>query len=139
MKRLAAGIHIAFCCSVALAWPLESSLALDLTPHAGVLQGNEGPATPILEFTNGSKKITWVAPHDWIADGGGKSLSLSAPGGSTAWMKLIVAPIVKEDPQQPVTDPAAKPEDIEAWPRKYLPGGAQDVSFVKMVPSPFTV
>lgn len=126
------------CCAAALALPLESSQALDLTPHASFRQGNEGPATPTLEFTDGSKKISCVVPRDWLPDGGGKSLTLNAPGSSGAWMKLLVAPIVKDDPQ-PVTDPSASADDLQAWPRQYLPGGAQQVAFVKMVASPFTV
>ncbi len=129
--------RLALSCACALLLP-GISRALDLTPNPDVRRGNEGPPIPVLQFTDGTKKITWPPPHDWIADGGGKSLSLTGPGNSGAWMRLLVVPIVKEDPQ-PVTDPAASPDDLQAWAKQYLPSGSQDVAFVKMVASPFMV
>ena len=137
MTRFVSNLRAAAFCAAALALP-AAARALDLTPHATVHQGNEGPGVPVLEFTDGNKKIQWASPHDWIPDGGGKSLTLSAPGAGGAWMKLRVVPIVKED-QQPVTDPSASADDLQAWAKQFLPSGAQDVVFVKMVSSPYTV
>ena len=130
-------IAFTFCCVLTLLLPVTSR-ALDLTPHADFRHGNEGPPTPVIMFTDGTRQITWLPPRDWLPDGGGKSLSLTAPGNNGAWMKLLVVPIVKEAPK-PVTDPSASTDDLQAWAKQYLPSGAQDVAFVKMVASPFTV
>jgi hypothetical protein len=129
--------HVALCCVFSLLL-LETSRALDLTPHADFRHGNEGDPTPVIMVTDGTKKITFVPPHDWLPDGGGKSLSLAGPGSNGAWMKLLVVPIVKEDPQ-PVTDPSASPDDLQAWAKQYIPSGAQNVTFIKMTGTPFMV
>lgn len=126
------------CCCACFLLLHGVSRALDLTPNPGVIYGNEGAPYPVLNFSDGVKKITWQPPAHWLPDGGGGSLSLTAPGDSGAWMKLIAAPIVKEDPQ-PVTDPTASADDLQAWAKQYLPSGSQNVDFVKMVPSPFMV
>jgi len=131
-------MRLSFCFLAAIALPLGTVTALDLTPHSDFKYGNEGPPIPVLEFVDGAKKITWATPHEWLAEGGGRSLSLSAPGDTGAWMKLLVVPISKDAPE-PVTDASASTDDIQAWPRQYLPAGAQDVAFIKMVASPFTV
>lgn len=126
------------CCAAMLSIPAATSPALDLTPHSDYRRGNEAPPIPVLQFTDGTKKITWLPPNGWLPDGGGKSLSLTGPVSTGAWMKLLVVPIVKEDPQ-PVTDASAPEDKLQAWAKQYLPSGAQDVTFVKMVPTPFTV
>lgn len=120
-----------------LALLLETCRALDLTPHPTVIQGNEGPPTPAIQIADGTKRILFIPPHDWLPDGGAKSLSLTAPGASGAWMKLLV--VAKQDPPQAVLDPAAKAEDVQAWAKQYVPQGAQDVTFLKTVESPFLV
>lgn len=138
MTAMSSPMRFICCFAAVLVLPLAAARALDLTPHSDFRRGNESPPIPVLQFTDGTKKITWQPPSEWLPDGGGKSLSLTAPGSNGAWMKLLVVRIVKEDPQ-PVTDPAAPAEKLQEWAMHYMPAGAQDVTFVKMVPSPFTV
>ena len=114
---------------------LYSAQALDLTPQYGTRQGNEGPATETMIFTDGAARYGFVPPAGWKSSGGGKSLSFFTHD-TTSWMRLMV--IAKGKPQQAV-DTAAPKTDLQEWSAQFIPSGAEKAEFVKMVPSPFPV
>jgi hypothetical protein len=114
-----------------------TSKALDLTPRPTLLKGNEGPPIHALEFLDGKIKYTFIPPQDWLYDGGGRTLRLTASDGSRGWMKLLVVPKQPPAPNPDGTTPP--PEDLQAWAAQFIPGGAKTAVFVKETPSPFTV
>ncbi len=69
-----------FYSAITLLLLLETSRALDLTPHATFRYGNEAPPIPAVQISDGTKKITFLPPHDWTAEGNAKSLSLECAG-----------------------------------------------------------
>jgi len=137
--------NFAVCCAFSLL-TVSSSLALDLTPHSGVIQLSEGPPFPVTEFNDGKYKVKWASPRGWLLNGGPNSVSLSAPDGTGAWMKLV---IVKKDAPPDGAAPAPTPtpsadastpqNDLQTKAMQFIPAGAKDVVFVKTVPSPFVL
>jgi hypothetical protein len=112
---------------------LSAAQALDLTPQEGVRQGNEGPPTNIMVFTDGQARYGYEPPAGWKSSGGGKTMTFY-PQESGASMKLMV--IAKKDPQAPGGAAGAQP-DLQEWAAKFLPSDAEKPEFVKAVPSPF--
>lgn len=134
--------HLPLYCASVFLFSLEPVIALDLTPRASFIQGNEGPPTQVTEFTDGKNKAQWLPPAGWLVNGGASSASLSAPDGSGAWMKLIVvkksAPTPTPAPTpQADADSSTPPDDMQAQAMQFIPAGAKNVVFVKTVPSPF--
>jgi len=122
------------------------AFALDLTPRQGLRQGNEGPPTPVLRFSEGQNAIEFRPPPGWQASGGGHALTFytSEP---TSWMKLTVVnrgnPGAQRKPRaQGNADTQggadAETEDLQEWAKQFAPVGAEKVAFIKMIPSPFT-
>lgn len=127
--RLSTGIGRV--CTFGLA--LGSAQALDLTPQQGVRQGNEGPPTAIMIFTDGAARYGYEPPAGWQASGGGKSLTFFTKD-PRSWMRLMV--IDKKNPQPAESAATANP-DLQGWAAKFIPSGAEKAEFVKMSPSPF--
>jgi hypothetical protein len=133
MIARAFGIRRLVCSLFASLFALSAARALDLTPQSGVRRGNEGPGTPTIEFSDGKARFSYVLPYNWRPSGGGNLLSFftSEPSAS---VKLMV---VGKDKSQSQPDAATPKEDLQAWAAKFLPGGANKVEFVKLVPGPF--
>lgn len=119
----------------ALWFMLGAAHALDLTPRHGLRQGNEGAPTPVLRFSDGQDWISLQPPLGWQASGGGRSLTFFTPD-PMSWTRLLV---VGRNPAGERASANAEPEDLQAWARRFVPSGAVNVQFVKMIPSPFTV
>lgn len=126
---------------------LHTSQALDLTPRRDFWKSNEYPAVPIVRFTDKDKHPSWFPPTGWLINGGGGSLTVTAPDESGAWMKFLVVPRQPAPAQtqgaQPPTDPAAsasaQEDELQTWAAQFVPPGAKDVKFEKTCPSPFTL
>ena len=103
-----------------------------MTPKPGTREGNEGPATSTLVFTDGKAKFDYVPPSEWRASGGGNTLSFYTPDPK-ALVKLMVVG-KGSAPQMSATTPK---EDLQGWAAKFLPTGGGKVEFVKLVTGPF--
>jgi len=123
-----------FICGLAAAClVLPAAQALDLTPKPGTRQGNEGPPTSTLVFTDGKAQFDYVPPLDWRPSGGGNTLSFYTPDPK-ALVKLMV--VGKGNSQKGAS---MSNDDIQAWATKFIPGGAEKVEFVKLTPGPFSM
>lgn len=111
---------------------LHQASALDLTPETAYRRGNEGVPTPVMQFTDKKKKITYRPPAGWrvVGGAGGKSLGF-AQGDATMDMRIIA-----KKPQADQTDSGA-PEDLKAWAAQFVPATAQNLILKKTLPSPF--
>jgi hypothetical protein len=123
--------------SLATLWFVQvTAQALDLTPHQGFRQGNEGAPTPVVEFTDGKSKIDYRPPQGWEPSGGGNSVSFFSKETNRAWMKLMV---IEKEKDQSSAVPTASKEELQAWAAKFVPVGAEKLEFIRTVPSPFTI
>ncbi|MDR3404061.1 MAG: hypothetical protein P4L99_16305 [Chthoniobacter sp.] len=123
-------------CGVCALWlGFGAVQALDLTPHRGWREGNEGPATVVIRFSDGKCRIDYQPPPGWQPSGGGRAVTFFT-ADSTSWMKLMVVDKSNAGPQGST---AVAKEDLRAWAAKLVPPGAEKLQFVRMVDSPFTL
>lgn len=134
MKTKTSIVRVALVSLSVLCFNAGAGLALDLTPRQGWRQGNEGPPTPVLRFSEGKDAIEFRPPPGWQASGGGHALTFytSVPN---SWMKLTV---VNRGNLGAQGNAAAEMEDLQEWAMQFAPVGAEKVEFIKMIPSPFT-
>ncbi len=130
MTVKASSLRLAILGLFALRVALAAARALDLTPHQGFREGNEGAPTAVVQFFDGKNKIDFQPPHGWRPTGGGNSVTFLSQDVTRAWMKLTV---VEKEALEP---PAG---DLQAWAAKFIPPGSEKVEFVRTVPSPFTI
>lgn len=129
-------VHLPLLCACALLGASGArALALDLTPVAAYRMGNEGPAVPVLMVKDGAKEYSFIPPGKWLVDGNATSIRLTASDNSGSWMKIMV--ITKRDDLK-LPDEQTAPEDLQKWAAQFIPG-ANDVKYVKTVPSPYMV
>lgn len=134
MKTNAFIPRVALCAFCSLCLVAETASALDLTPRPGVREGNEGPPTPVIRFSDGTGRIEYQPPMGWRASGGSRAVTFFTPDPST-WMKLMV--VDRENPAAPTG--AAAQEDLAGGAAKFVPSGAQKLQLIKSVPCPFTI
>ncbi len=104
---------------------------LDLTPFQS-FRMLEGVKIPMVEFQDGTRRVSYQPPSGWWSSGSGRDLSLFPPNANEAWMRFVLA--VKKDETPPAT--AVDPQSFAA---SFLPHEAKDVVFIKQVPSPYTL
>jgi hypothetical protein len=124
-----------FCYLGAFCLIVSTAEALDLTPKNIERSSGEGPSTPGVQFTEQTGKIFYNPPKNWTFYGGGSSITFTASDGSQGWMKILT--LDKKDPKSQPASPS--PEDLQAWSARFIPENAQETTFIKSVPSPFTL
>ena len=125
--------RLAVCGSLFLGAALAAEAALDLTPRRGMREGNEGPPTPVIQFSYGRGRIDYQPPADWRPGGGGRSVMFFTPDPNS-WMRLVVT-----DKPNTGSKAVGGAENLAAAAVKFAPEEAQDVMLTKVVPSPFAL
>jgi len=135
MTAKASILYLAVCGVCALGLTTGPVQALDLTPRHGWREGNEGPATPVTRFCDGKTQFDYQPPVGWQPSGSSHVVTFFT-ADPTSWMKWMVVDRANAGSQGSA---AVAKEDLQAWAARFVPPGAVNLQFVRMVACPFSL